>query len=45
MTEDTMKDVSHTSPAGVSAAAVWERGGEGDSPADADGAAPAPADD
>ena len=45
MTEPTMKDVSHTSPEGVSAAEVWQRGGEGESPADAEAADAAPADD
>lgn len=40
-----MKDVSHTPPNGVSAAAVWERGGETSPDVDADASSPAPADD
>ena len=45
MTDETMKDVSHTPPTGVSAEAVWERGGEHDPAVDAEGADAAPADD
>ncbi len=42
-----MKDVSHTPPHGVSADAVWERGGENEPTpeADADAADRTPADD